>query len=106
MIENKIPKDLKETLERICEAARGTCHGFLWLATDEEKELLLKYGYETPSDFTLEMWQIIEENIFECDGCGWWYETCENKESRSAPDGMYCKECAEGMDNEYLGEEE
>lgn len=42
---------------------------------------------------TMEQIERIDQEIFKCAGCGWWYETAE--ESGSDDSDLICNNCAE-----------
>lgn len=45
-------------------------------------------------DLTLEDHNSIDNQIFQCDECGWWYEQCQN--AGDADDGK-CEDCVENV---------
>ncbi|MCK9267227.1 MAG: hypothetical protein M0P14_00765 [Alkaliphilus sp.] len=82
----------KDQLQDIIENLQGTC-----LTLDD---VLDDYGLSS-EDLNLEDLSRIEEEIFLCDGCGWWYESSELGDDE---DGEFlcrwCIECENDMDEE------
>jgi formylmethanofuran dehydrogenase subunit E len=45
-------------------------------------------AYENNEEFL----RILDEHIFNCDQCGWWFDTCEKN---NADGNWVCEECCE-----------
>lgn len=49
-----------------------------------------------PEKMTDEDWEAIHDEIFECDGCGWW---CETAEAHNYAGELLCDNCADERDS-------
>ena len=63
---------------------QGSCNSLSWKDQDFLEEF--------------DLFQDLDNIQFQCDFCGWWYETCEQGESNTGD--MICQDCCEDMDEE------
>lgn len=54
-------------------------------------EALAAHGYDEDA-LTLEVLQAIDEEIFQCDGCGWWEEICDKNDLSG---DALCSDCVD-----------
>ena len=77
------PLDRNELVESIIDGLRGTLKSLAEVCEDhniDEDELNINELDE------------IDQNVFCCDGCGWWYETGEEEWIDTI---RYCRHCAD-----------
>ena len=55
-------------VHKLVEELQGTCHSISDFLPDEMNEM----------DLTTEDHEHIDNEIFLCETCGWWYEVCES----------------------------
>jgi len=79
----------QEQIAEITDNLRGTCMTSL---SQELENLNLNEEQMTEED-----WDAIYDEIFECDGCGWW---CETAEAHNYAGGLLCDNCADERDEE------
>jgi len=73
---------INEKLDEICGSLQGTCLNSL----EQECE---NHGIDI-DDLTYDDHLYIDEQIFNCTGCGWW---CESSEANESDDGDICDDC-------------
>ena len=80
----------QELIQNIIEEIQGTCCSL--------DEICQRYDlYE--EDLTMEELEEIDQEVFCCTSCGWWYQTGEGL--GSCPDGdHYCDHCSEDYEDE------
>lgn len=64
---------------------------------DSLHSVLNSYGF-TDDDMTSQNYQRLDEEIFCCDSCGWWCESCEEHEHNG---DRVCDDCNEDDEDEY-----
>jgi hypothetical protein len=77
-------EELKKQVEKLIDSLRGSSQTLHTLAEDYDVD-----------DTDAEVCAMIDEAIFECEGCGWWCERSE--ESVKAPGS--CDECVPDDDD-------
>ncbi len=77
-----------DVIASIIEDLRGTCKSLY--------EVVEEYGLEFDSLDDHELNEI-DQNIFLCDWCGWWYESGEGDEYKEE---MLCDHCLEDIEDE------
>lgn len=76
-------------IEEIIQTLQGTC-----MTLDDGIQEIL--GDDKDSDSLSEYdLNLIELEIFKCEQCGWWYETCEKSE-----DDENCEDCYEVINDD------
>ena len=101
----EVMRDREAVCDRIREALLGTLYymnysTLAWAISDEVGEL---YDYKAEKDEATEAIALVDDlfeyfdnyfneagEIFNCEQCGWWYETYEMSDCE---DGMICVEC-------------
>lgn len=75
---------------QIIERLRGTCNSV-------ENELKGDEDLDNIIDETQDkLFQLINDEIFECITCGWWYELCElSEKSIEGHHNLICVDCSE-----------
>lgn len=71
---------------KITETLQGTCDDF-------DSTLEHFYPEMTKDDLTKDDYDEMDNEIFLCDICGWWYEVSERTENESGED--CCEDCSE-----------
>lgn len=87
--------DIDNTIEYL----RGTCTNTIDSAVNE------LYPGMNEGDLTVDETNQIDDEIFECDDCGWWCEVSQRCETDG--DGDVCEECHSeqgGVDDYNVGE--
>jgi hypothetical protein len=89
-----------EQVEKVVNELQGTC----MQSIDDVVRNSLEVD---PSELTQEDYKAIEEHIFECFICGWWFEDSERTEVNGEQCCRQCAEDAEIFDYEgYEGNED
>jgi hypothetical protein len=85
----------KEQLSVLIDHLQGTCKGL----SDACEDLGFKYN-----DLTMEQLEEIDNHLFQCDHCGWWYEISEQSDLET--DDNMCKDCEDEMRDNLEDEDE
>lgn len=79
-----------EQIEQIIQYLQGTCMNTVDSALNELFSL-------SESDLTEEQMEHIDQELFNCDVCGWW---CESSENAGTDGENVCNDCSEDEEDE------
>lgn len=79
------PKLNNDQIYEIINDLRGTCQSF--------ESIVVYHTNLTPDEIDPAFLDVIDENIFLCETCGWWCD--EDEESETEGSENICKECQE-----------
>lgn len=77
-----------EEMQEIIECLRGTCKSL----DDGVSEIFEGKDF---GDMSMDNCYQLDEQIFLCDACGWWYEIGESADDENYMGGQICQNCKE-----------
>ena len=78
-----------KNIKGLIESLEGTC-----LKTIESEKV--DFGWKEDEKLTSEEYEEIDNEIFECQVCGWWYDVCEQGYDRGT-----CISCEEEFGEDF-----